>query len=102
MPEALAYEPVAAVAVLKELVRGAVVWRARRSGDRGRLQVVAIVPASAEPTVIEMLSEADLRELLAPAPAAAPVGWVCAECGATNEPGRRWCRVCSSHEGGSR
>lgn len=101
MPEALVYEPIPAVDVLKELVRGGIVWQARRSGDRGRLQVVAIVPAATEPTVVEMLSEADLRELLAPPPAAAPTGWICGECGATNEPGRRWCRVCSSHEGGS-
>jgi hypothetical protein len=89
------------VEVLKELVRGSVVWQARRSGDRGRLQVVAIVPAATEPTVVETLSETDLRELLAPVPTPTPAGWVCAECGATNEPGRRWCRVCSAHEGGS-
>jgi hypothetical protein len=67
------------VSVLRELVRHDIRWQARRSEDRGRLEVVAVVPASATATVVQLLSEAELRE--------------------PNEAGRRWCRVCSSHDG---
>ncbi len=44
---------------------GKVQWQARRSTDRGRLEVVGIVAASAEPTIISPLTEAELLELLA-------------------------------------
>jgi len=76
---------------------GKVTWQARRSPDRGRLQVVGIVAPSAEPTEIEPLTDAELRELLTSAPPERPERWLCRECGASNEPGRRWCRFCSSH-----
>lgn len=88
--------------VLRELARGGVTRQARPGEDRGRLQVVAIVPPSAAVTVIEALSESELRELLADVPEDRSAGWVCVECGVTNEPGRRWCRVCSCNDVGAR
>ncbi len=39
-------------------------WQARRSSDRGRLVVVAIVPASTTETLIHPLTELELLELL--------------------------------------
>ena len=50
--------------VLASRRKGAVEWRARVSSDRGRLEVVGIVPASTTATVIEPLSEPELLELL--------------------------------------
>lgn len=50
--------------VLAARSKGAVVWQARISTDRGRLEVVGIVPASHDATVIEPLDERELRELL--------------------------------------
>lgn len=50
--------------VLAERRKGAVTWQARISTDRGRLEVVGLVPASATPTIIEPLTEPELRELL--------------------------------------
>ena len=50
--------------VLASRRKGAVEWQARISTDRGRLEVVGIVPASVSPTVIEPLDERELRELL--------------------------------------
>jgi len=87
--------------VLRELTRDGLTWQARRSEDRGRLQVVAIVPPSTTPTIVEALSDTELRELLTEAPPARSTGWVCVECGTPNEPGRQWCRACSSHKGGA-
>ena len=77
---------------------GKATWQARRSEDRGRLQVVAIVPPSDTTTVVEALSDVELRELLTIAPQAG-TAWLCVECGTPNEPDRRWCRVCSCHDG---
>lgn len=50
--------------VLAERYKGVVRWQARISADRGRLEVVGLVPASTEPTEIEPLNERELRELL--------------------------------------
>jgi hypothetical protein len=87
-----------AVSILRELTRDGVTWQARRSGDRGRLQLVAIVPPSPTPTVIEALSDTDIRALLSDdSPSASTSGWRCTECGADNTPDRRWCHACSSH-----
>jgi hypothetical protein len=56
--------PYVAGTVLAARGKGAVTWQARISHDRGRLEVVGIVPASAMATVIEPLDERELRELL--------------------------------------
>jgi hypothetical protein len=79
---------------------GGVVWQARVSADRSRLEVVAIVPASATPAVVERLSDSDLKELLAQAPAPQSERWTCQECGAENQPDRRWCSACSNAHSG--
>lgn len=50
--------------ILAERVKGHVTWQARIGADRGRLEVVGIVPPSPMSTVIEPLTEAELRELL--------------------------------------
>jgi hypothetical protein len=50
--------------VLASREKNGVQWIARIAGDRGRLEVVGIVPASTEPTTIELLNERELRELL--------------------------------------
>ena len=50
--------------VLAERRKGAVVWQARISADRHRLEVVGLVPPSAERTTIEPLNERELRALL--------------------------------------
>lgn len=44
--------------------KGLVTWQARIASDRGRLEVVGVVPASLTTTTIEPLSERELRELL--------------------------------------
>jgi hypothetical protein len=85
--------------ILRELRKDGVCWQARRGADRGRLEVVAIVPPSAAPTVVSALTDGELRELLADAPAMPDARWICVECGTANEPSRRWCRVCSAHGG---
>lgn len=50
--------------ILSSRVKGGIAWVARISADRGRLQVVAIVPPSSEATEIEPLSEPELLQLL--------------------------------------
>ena len=50
--------------VLAERRKGAVIWQARISSDRGRLEVIGLVEPSATVTAIEHLSEPELRELL--------------------------------------
>jgi hypothetical protein len=50
--------------ILSSRRKGVVTWQARISDDRGRLQVVGLVPASAEPTMIEPLDQRELLELL--------------------------------------
>jgi hypothetical protein len=50
--------------VLASRRKGVVVWQARISDDRGRLEVVGIVPASTMATAIEPLDERELRQLL--------------------------------------
>lgn len=50
--------------VLASRQKGAVLWQARISTDRGRLEVVGLVPASDTATTIEPLTEPELRELL--------------------------------------
>ena len=50
--------------VLAERQKGVAAWQARISHDRGRLEVIAIVPPSSEPTIIEPLTEPELLELL--------------------------------------
>lgn len=50
--------------ILAERTKGPVLWRAQISDDRGRLEVVGVVPPSATPTTIEPLTEPELRELL--------------------------------------
>ena len=76
---------------------GRVTWQARISTDRERLEVVAIVAPSATPTIVQLLSEAELRELLAPK---RDEPWVCQECGTPNAPASCWCRQCSNHLSG--
>lgn len=50
--------------VLASRCKGDVTWQARISVDRGRLEVIGIVPASPAATVITPLDEQELRELL--------------------------------------
>ena len=50
--------------VLAERTKNGIVWQARISQDRGRLEVVGLVPPSASPTTIEPLTERELHELL--------------------------------------
>lgn len=50
--------------VLAERRKGVVLWQARISTDRNRLEVVGHVPASTQPTTIEPLTDRELRELL--------------------------------------
>jgi hypothetical protein len=71
-------------------------WQARIGHDRDRLEVVAIVPACAEPQVIALLSDSELRALLAEG-SDGDGEWRCAECGAANARDRRWCTQCSGH-----
>lgn len=74
---------------------GRVTWVARRSADRGRLEVVGIVAPSETTTVIEPLNETQLRSLLeGDQPAASPF-WICARCSSRNAVDRRWCGTCS-------
>ena len=50
--------------ILNERRKGPVTWQSRVSADRGRLEVVGLVPPSPVITVILPLTEAELRELL--------------------------------------
>jgi hypothetical protein len=50
--------------VLAERVKAGVTWQARISTDRGRLEVIGIVPPSPNPTYVESLTERELLELL--------------------------------------
>jgi hypothetical protein len=50
--------------VLSERVKNGIRWQARISADRGRLEVVGLVPPSAVLTEVEPLTERELRELL--------------------------------------
>lgn len=50
--------------VLAARQKGPVTWLARISTDRGRLEVVGIVPPSTTATTIEVLTEPELRQLL--------------------------------------
>lgn len=50
--------------ILAERCKGTVVWQARISTDRGRLEVVGIVPPSATATIITPLTDHELLELL--------------------------------------
>lgn len=56
--------PTSVIARRSSTSNPAIVWEARRSPDRGRLEVVAIVPASAESTLVPLLTQAELLELL--------------------------------------
>jgi ribosomal protein L40E len=94
----MAGEVNAPIVLAERPAAGGVVWRARVTSDRSRLEVVAIVPASTTPVVVERLSDSDLKELLAQAPGPLSERWTCRECGAENPPDRRWCRACSGHQ----
>lgn len=78
---------------------GIVTWQVIRSADRGRLAIRGVVPPSTVPTVIQALSEGELR-LLLEGPQHAPISdrWICATCRATNPPSARWCSTCSATE----
>ena len=54
--------------ILAERVKDGITWQARISQDRGRLEVIGRVPASAVETEIRPLTEAELLELLGEAP----------------------------------
>ena len=82
--------------VLGEFQKGGVLWLARVGSDRGRLEVVAIVPPAVEPQVIPLLTDGELRAPLGGG-ADSDAGWRCAECAAENASDRRWCECCSSH-----
>src|SRR5689334_2379957 len=84
--------------ILRERVIDGITWRAQVSGDRGRLEVVAVIPASDEPRVLHLLTEPQLRELLGEASDEAFDQWRCAECGCVNSRGRRWCAACAGTE----
>jgi hypothetical protein len=61
---------VTAPIVLAEHVDGAgITWQARIAADRGRLQVIAIVPPGDTVATIERLSDTELQQLLAGGPA---------------------------------
>ncbi len=77
------------------------VWEARISSDRQRLEVVLVVEPSATPLEVPLLSDVELRELLAAAPTQRAEEWRCSECGTVNDASRRWCRNCSDHAGAS-
>lgn len=66
--------------ILATRVKDGVTWQARVSADRGRLEVIGIVPASSTPTVIDPLTQAELLELLSDDPQ-------------QDEPGPRACSV---------
>jgi hypothetical protein len=90
----------APVVLSESLARdGRTIWQARRGSDRGRLEVVAIVPPSSTPTVIAALTEPELRELLESDHSAQAGEWKCTECGTQNDASRRWCVLCSNHNG---
>ena len=75
---------------------GLVTWQARRSPDRGRLEVVGIVAPSDVPVIIEPLDERQLRALLEDPKPAAHEHWICLHCGSSNAADRRWCPTCST------
>lgn len=72
-------------------------WQARRSVDRDRLEVVAVIQAGADSIVVPILTDSELRGLLGEAPGQDAAGWTCAECSRRNDRGRSWCRWCSAH-----
>lgn len=74
-------------------------WEAR-VGERQRLEVVLVVEPSSQPIAVAILSDSDLKALLTQTPPEAAACWTCSECGATNPKDRRWCLLCSAHEGG--
>jgi ribosomal protein L40E len=76
-----------------------VTWQARVGTDRARLEVIALVDLGAETIAVPLLSELELRALLAVAvPAERAELWVCRECGRANSPSRSWCERCSEHQ----
>ena len=50
--------------ILAEREKNGVIWQARIGTDRGRLEVVALVPPSTGTTIVEALTGAELQELL--------------------------------------
>jgi hypothetical protein len=87
---------VTAPIVLAEHVDGAgITWQARIAADRGRLQVIAIVPPGDTVATIERLSDTELQQLLAGGPARGDADWTCRECSTVNPSARRWCLTCS-------
>lgn len=76
--------------------RDGVRWIARVGDDRDRLEVVVIVPASMEPTVVPMLNGAELAELLAEGTHQHVHCWMCSTCGTANPRERSWCERCST------
>ena len=70
--------------ILAERLKDGVLWRAFVSNDRGWLQVCAVVPPSVEPTIVELLTDSELRELLAEGADQNDATWRCAECGVAN------------------
>lgn len=95
-------EPLPTVLAERRSRDGLVTWQARIGQDRGRLQIVGVVAPSTSPTIIEPLTDAELRELLTPAAVEGPETWTCDECGRVNDRQRRWCSACSSHGGAAR
>lgn len=86
-------------------------WQARISPDRGRLEVVAVVElgsnfraahdSGADTFVVPILSDAELRALLAAVPSEPEAAlWICAECGRANSLARSWCETCAQHQTG--
>jgi len=82
-----------------------VVWQARISSDRGRLEVVCVIDLASETIVVPALSDHELRQLLATVPSDQPAceqQWVCGECGRANSRARAWCQWCSQHQTSAR
>ncbi len=59
-----------------------------RAWCRARLEVIGIVAPSPEATIIERLSETDLRELLCAAPPEDSPSWICRDCGGEHDRAR--------------
>lgn len=58
-------DSIESVVLARRRVSDRVTWEARRSTDRGRLEVVAVVSARGpEQVEVQMLSEAELKALL--------------------------------------
>lgn len=69
-------------------------WQALQGPDRNRLRAVAVVPPSQDVTLVEALTERQLRILLESEKPPAD-GWLCLRCGSANPNSRPTCGCAS-------